>query len=178
MAIEKTSIAALPVGEKAELEQLLATPVSPDGSTGYLQDNDDIAALWLFTGAAGCGGIGVYFGGPLPFPFGYAAAAAGAALLAWTVWTFATTFRKRGVLFTSFGTWRRVGNSLRGMRHADVASVLWHTVHRKRSGNFTVVELISSDQQKLTLYAHRGWVQRAIDAMQKARGGQVQVREE
>jgi hypothetical protein len=166
--IEKLKVGELAAVERAELDAALA------GGPAYLADNDDIVALWLFTGMAGIGGIVAGFIGGVPVMYAREAMMlAGAALLVWTALTAATQFRKRGCVFTSAGTYKRVGSKLKGMRHANVKALKFYGAGRRHK--FTVLELHGNDGSSQTLYCHRGWGEQAVAAIQKARGGNIPV---
>ncbi len=175
----KTNANDLQPAERAEFDATLAAPLrpgdTPKGPAGFLLDNDDIIVLWLCLLFAGAGGIGVYFFGGIPVPYAREALAlTGLALIAWTVSTWVRTHRKRGCLFTSFGTFIVRGAKLNGLRHSDVKAIKCRTIER-RAGAFTVFELVGNDGKAITMYAHGRWAQAAIAAIQKAGGGVIPV---
>jgi len=177
----KLNANTLQPAERAEFDAALAAPLrpgdTPKGPAGFLLDNDDIIALWLFLLFAGAGGIGVYFFGGLPVPYAREALLlTGLGLIAWTISTWVRTHRKRGCLFTSFGTFLVRGSKLNGLRHTEVKAIKCRTIQR-RVGAFTVFELVGNDESEVTMYAHGRWAQAAIAAIQKARGGVIPVSE-
>ena len=119
----------------------------------------------------------MYFFGGLPVPYAREALLlTGLGLIAWTISTWVRTHRKRGCLFTSFGTFLVRGSKLNGLRHTEVKAIKCRTIQR-RVGAFTVFELVGNDESEVTMYAHGRWAQAAIAAIQKARGGVIPVSE-
>lgn len=171
--IETFALSQLPTAERTELEAVL------QGNPAYLADNNDIVALWLFLLIAGCGAVGAYFFGGIPYLFPFSrevALLAAIGLLAWTIQTWVRTYGRRGCAFTRFGTFRVRGTRLTGIRHANVAQIKCRTLGR-RGKRFTVFELVGNDQKKLTMYAHAPWATAAIAAIQRVRGGKIPVAE-
>ena len=169
--LESVTLGQLTVAERAEVDTALR------GSPAFLADNDDVVALWLFLLMAGCGGIGVYFLGGIPVPYAREALLlAGLGLIIWTVQTWVRTWKRRGCVFTSFGTYRLRGSKLRGVRHANLAAIKCRTIGRSGK-RFTVFELVANDKRELTLYAHAAWAEAAIATIQQARGGMIPVSE-
>ena len=179
--IERTRIRELANAERAEVEAAMQAPPPRSGSAagpaGFLADNDDVVALWLLGLTAGVGGIVVYFVGGIPMAYARETIAlAGLAVLGWTAWVAITTWRRRGVVFTTSATWRVRGQGLVGVRHADVEAIAFRVI-RTRKQTFSVLELFAPGGKKLTLYCHRPWAEAAIASIQKARGGAVPVRD-
>jgi hypothetical protein len=168
--IQKLKLDDLSTVERAEVEAAMA------GGSGYLADNNDIVALWLFTGMGGVAGIVAGFIGGVPMLYAREAMIlAGAGLIAWTAAVAISTFGKRGCVFTSLGTYKIRGSRLTGVLHGDIKALKHRTAGRRH--RFTVLELVTSDDRTLTLYAHRPWSGPAVENIQKARGGGIPVTE-
>jgi len=195
-SVERRWSWALPPYERKELEGIVAAQrggASGDSALGdrFLSDYGDSSAWWLMLLIAGGGALGacITVGGPgvlwspVWFPryvleYGLEGAAhavlfgAGAwaaiAVLAWTLWTWATNHRRRGYAVTGFATIRVKGYRLRMLRHADVVAVEW-TQHATRRQSFSVLTLTAADGRRLTCYVHGAWVRGALAQIDQTR---------